>query len=656
MNEPKDKKISWNEFLKYFIKKDTYRHNLLLEPKKFIDYCGKRGVVIKNAELEFFEKEGMLYPVARHNVPVEDKRKEGLNCQSFWEGDKNNLLKLMEDGYLFHPSEKPFIPWENFKGKRLERGTEKVITYYSSFQIHSLRKIRDYSYVRLFLPFADVSADNCKVKDVEKKKIFSFKMKKEFDWQERKKCLRDSCIYLDDLLRFFLISNIEDEDSEWQVMKKSFKLDEEELSRLGLDVLSICNWYIIFSKEAKCLLGGFLSDWAYLFTNVARDKKAKLKGTMRLGVDYLQWAIGLKRVLEEHVKRRIFEVDEAASLSKERVKEIDPCDRGSKKLPQKRKYRNKNFYDEQYDEKKGKDFLYDRNKRLLYLVNTFKLDYQPRVMLLVEGYTEEKVLPKLFEWYSDESFDDMGIEIINFKGVSKMLSTSKTAEKLGKLLIDIQKEIGKGKEKGFRIIPDSQNERLHRVIGDLKKVKIVISNWTSFLSYNLEKWQIIPFFLSDNEGEIKSFLEAKKPIKFDEVNYNVPKMMRFLWGFDNNNLPWKEKGFEFANFNNKEISAALEGILGKKFEVADIQKVRARGHGIKKIDDGMKGKKVAIGEALVKNLIKVPKKNKDDARLERPIFKAIDKVVVLAKKNNLPVSRKQELDNKQIIKKWLTEE
>lgn len=646
-----NKKINWNVFLKYFIENDRFRQNPLLKTNDFIDYCKKRGTKTNDQELELLEKEGFLYPVARLNVPIiEEERikflKDGkeywrparfglqegeteiekyvvreYSSQAFSKEYKENLLTLMASNELFHPSEKPFIPWSNFKGEVLEYSSEKVITFYSSFQIHSLRVVHALS--------------------------------------EHKSLVRTRISDHDNLLRFLLtvqsvyiphmksgsrriqLSNME--DGEWQELKRNFRLDAE-LSLLGLDVLFICHWYIDISRQAEGLLGGFSSDWAHLFRSIAWDKKDKLEGKMRLGIDYLQWAIMLKRILEEHLQRKVFEVDEACRLSPKNILEVDPCDRSLEKLPILRKFRADYFY----DEKQSKDYFYDRNKRLFYLVNDFDLDYQPKVMLFVEGMTEETTLPILFEWYFGISPEDMGIEIINFRGVSQMLSTSQNAAKLRSLLIDLQREEKKG------ILSKGNQARLNKVIKELMDIDIVISNWTSFLSYNLEKWQIIPFFLSDDEGNIRHFLEAEKPIKFEGVNYDVPKRLRFLWGIDNSNTPFEGKDFEFANFTNEEISSAIEKTLGRKVEVSDIQELRSRGEGINKIE-GVEGNKVAIGKELIQNLIKAYKETQEDSLLKRPLFGVISKVAELSGLNHLPTSRKQELLNKDVIRKWLSE-
>ncbi|MCK5140189.1 MAG: hypothetical protein KAQ85_10140, partial [Thermodesulfovibrionia bacterium] len=629
MNGRKEKKICWDEFLKYFIEEDKFCQNPLLKTKDFIKFCGTRGVKVREDDLEFFEKEELLYPAARLNVPIEEVqrtrfKKEGKKYwrptwgglqegeelveeysiklyayQDFSKGCKKNLLELLAKGDLFYPSERPFQEWKSFKGERLENGIVKVVSFYSSFQVYALEKIKTQSFVKFSFAGAKLSLAKAEVQRNDERKSFvscqiglgyEVKSKKELsltdeqydnylnfrvewlkrsiDWETQKKDLLKRYHYFDDFLMFLLmvqsayiphmksssrkiqLSNIE--DKEWQNLKRRFDL-HKELSLLGIGVDVVCGWYIFLCKEAEHLLGGFSYDWPQLYKNISWDKKDKLECSVRLGIDYLQWAVMLKRVLEEHLRRRIFDVDEAKRLHPKEILDIDPCDKDLKKMPTRRQYRNGEFY----DEKEGKDYYYDRYKRLFYLANSFDIDYQPRVMLFVEGKTEEKVLPSLFDWYSGISPEDMGVEIVSFEGVDQLLSTSDSAKKLRNLLINLQQE------KKQSILSKNKNTQLNQIIKDLKEIDIVISNWTSFISYNLEKWQIIPFFLSDDEGNIKHFLEAEKPVRFEGVNYNVPKRWRFLWGVDNGNAPFKGKNFELANFTDEEIATTLTNVLNK---------------------------------------------------------------------------------------------
>jgi len=194
---------------------------------------------------------------------------------------------------------------------------------------------------------------------------------------------------------------------------------------------------------------------------------------------------------------------------------------------------------------------------------------------------------------------------------------------LRKLLNNIQKEARQN------VISDKNRSKLYKLIKKLKKVDIVISNWTSFLSYNLEKWQIIPFFLSDNEGNIKHFLEAETPISFIGENYNVPQEWHFLWGIDNQNTPFTGDNFELANFSNHEITTAINEILKSGIEDEEVQKLRDTKKGINALGPEVKYNKIDINEKLVNNMFNNYEKDQDDSSLKRPIFKVIKKITDL---------------------------
>lgn len=56
-------------------------------------------------------------------------------------------------------------------------------------------------------------------------------------------------------------------------------------------------------------------------------------------------------------------------------------------------------------------------KKLYYLANSLTLDYHPRVIIFVEGDTEEIMIPKFFELYG-YNFRDLGFEIVNIGGIA----------------------------------------------------------------------------------------------------------------------------------------------------------------------------------------------------------------------------------------------
>ncbi|MBU4467299.1 MAG: hypothetical protein KKC39_00950 [Candidatus Omnitrophica bacterium] len=296
----KEDKFNWSNFLKYFITEDKFLQNPLLDTDDFIKFCAERGVKTREEELEFFEKEGLLYPVARINVPIEEDerlrfRKNGKEFwrpagfalqegeelvekyvvkryvyQNFREGYKENLLKLLEKGDLFHPSEKAFQKWESFKSERLENGNEEVQSFYSSFQIYALEQIKIYSHLKFPFRSYKISLNEAQLQEdsISEAGVIPFKVnmdcdfnprrgrnltddeynkcletridffKNDINWEVQKRYLSERSKDLDDLLRFFLLVqsvyipymksgsrtiqllNIEDKD--WQELKSRF--------------------------------------------------------------------------------------------------------------------------------------------------------------------------------------------------------------------------------------------------------------------------------------------------------------------------------------------------------------------------------------------------------------------------------------------------
>jgi len=721
-------------FLSKFIREEKYLQNHPLEANEFENNCKERGIITDEKELEFFEKEKLLFPILRIDLPIikkDEKQIDGFKTNvyssyGFGVDYKKLLSNWLEEGNLYDPSIKPFKCWKNYKD---DIGRKKTVSFYSSYQIYWLSMLkRAFSFninfigddikVSSFLPSIYDFENNAtfsiiemkkfyeKLKEISEKQIF----KEYFNFRGKKEKLEKEYKTFNLFLKFLItIQNIyypyarsgsktiriSGDQSKWFKMKKDFNLDDE-LKYLSLKIEDVARWYWILSNASQKMLGASGSDWAQLWKNISWDKKEKLKGNNRLGIDYLQWAVMLKRVIEEYLAREIPDIDEITNFGPEdvltikinswncqqhslrsirngRLIDIDLEDEKVLNLIFKKivksvvnkteieeefsKFKKMGFYIDWCDkticfnEKKLniKNYYHDKYKRLFYLSNSFRLDYQPRVIVFVEGKTEEKILPKIFKWYYGEMPDSLGIEFIDFKGVDQLLSTSKNAEKLRKLLVDIQKE---AKQK---VISSEKRKILNKLTKDLKKVKIVISNWTSLLSYNLEKWQIIPFFLSDNEGNVKHFLEAEAPIRFKGKNYNIPQEWRFLWGVDNHSIPFIGDNFELANFSDHEIAAILNGILEENIKEKEVQKLRESKKGINVLDSRIKKNKVRINEKLFDNIFDNYEKDHDDALFKRPIFNVIKKIINLTVRNYPPSDRRVELENKNYIEKFLNQ-
>lgn len=696
------------DFLRKFIEEERYLQNPPLKTKDFVDFCKKRGIETKESELEFFEKEGLLYPIIRIDRPIveeewiEFKKDDGTFCrparQRLLEGEeeirkykekyyssygfdkyhKNFFLDWLEKGYLFDPSTKLFKEWSSLKDEELNYDSEKIVSFYSSFQIYWLEilkknytvqlnfagneiKVSSNSYCGLFNrgSFSINSIDdfNDKYKEMTKDKTFN----NLFNFKSKKKCLTTQYKNFERILEFLLSieyiyapygrsssKTININDEKWHEKREKFN-PKKELKELGFKIQEIANLYWNFSKKVNEILGVKRDDWIQLWKSLAWNEKNELSGNIRLGIEYLQWALMIKRFIENYCGREILDIDEISNISPNDILKYNPPEMDQYGILL-RASRNKRYFDPE----KNKNYFYDKYKRLFYLANDFNIDYQPRIMVFVEGETEERIFPKLFEWYYDYP-ENHGIEIVNFKGVDKLLSTSKNVQKLRNIIKSI--EIAEKKA----LISKNQKNNLNKLIKELKKTDIIISNWTSFIRYNLEKWQIIPFFVADDEGNVKHFLEVEEPITFEGKNYNVPTEWKYLWGITNDNEPYKGNNFEFANFSDEEITLAVNQVLNDEIDINKIKNVRESGEGIKKIDDRLNRKKNRRGsknkrkivKVLFDNLFKKYEETGDKSLLERPIFKLIEKIAELGRFNHPPVNRDIELINKKYIKDLL---
>ncbi|XOB46631.1 MAG: TOPRIM nucleotidyl transferase/hydrolase domain-containing protein [Candidatus Nealsonbacteria bacterium] len=623
--------------------------------------------------------------------PLLDKERFYKYCRKRF---RNIGLRKEEFDWLldFYKKEGLLLPIDRVRGK----------DHYSTFQIHNIYLLENYR-SRCLIPRSEIKHKG----KVIKPQVLTWKRILKKANQEIKKELKEFNQFLKLLISIQEVYypyaksgsktiQITGDIEEWQKKKKALNL-KRELKHLNLKIDDVVKWYKVFSDTAQELLGIKNGDWMQLWKAVYWRRKDTLGGVVRLGVDYLQWAVMLKRFLEDCLQKEVLDLDEMSNCTPKDVLKIKPnrwqgvyslrhfrnwgymdLKPGLSKKLQKilnkiqgvKGKRDKRQVEKEFSEfnqmgfyidwkDKGiffdkdrltiKNYYYDKYKRLFYLSNDFGLDYQPRITVFVEGETEKVIFPKVFKWMYGSLPENYGIEFIAFKGVDQLLSTSKNAEKLRRLINKLDKE-----EKQAHLSKTKRRE-LNQLIRDLKNTKIVVSNWSAFLGYNLGKWQIIPFFVSDDEGNIRHFLEAEEPIPFEGKNYDVPPEWRFLWGVDNKNKPFKGNNFELANFSNREIASVCTEILGRKIDEKQIQELRKEEKGIKEIDRQVSdpGVKIEIAKSLFEKLFEDYQANNDKKILERPIFVVINKIMKLANLNHMPVDRISELRNKEIILKKL---
>ncbi|HKU18746.1 MAG TPA: TOPRIM nucleotidyl transferase/hydrolase domain-containing protein [Candidatus Saccharimonadales bacterium] len=390
----------------------------------------------------------------------------------------------------------------------------------------------------------------------------------------------------------------------WHRRKAELDL-QKEMAKQGLAAGDLAEWYKRFANMAGSILGAE-SDWLQIWRNVSWSKKEKLSGDIRKGVEYLQWALMIKRILEENLQREIFDIDEIHNLT---PKDIITLDTKSTSKPHllARDWRNKRYSDN------NKNYYEDRYKRLLYLSNDFGLNYQPKVMVFVEGPTEEKILPKMFMDLFGVRHEQMGIEFVTLGGITNFFGSL----------------VGRGANRK------------------------VISNFKSTISYNLDKWQTIPFFVGDNENDILSQLITGECLHFNRKDYKLPDGWYALWGQDTE-FTSAGKDFELANYTNRELVLAITGLDGSiAVTESQIGVVRSAGQGVKQLPapygEQVDALKIDLAKKLYDNLKAEYLETKDDELLKRPVFKVVRRIYDIAALNHAPHDRTQELANRGVI-------
>jgi hypothetical protein len=659
-----------NSFLYGFIKGEMYLQNPPMEADKFIKHCEKLGVKTSKNELEFFEKEKLLFPIFRIERTIQesewikiniegkgeswkqacdglkDGEKEIERCKekyypsyNFTEGDKDLLLSYFEEGHLFDSAQKEFQDWTYFLGEELEDCGQKIVSYYSTFQIFWLEKIKEINEIRFSHNSTCFNVGDCNLSAENGRIFLSAKLnlnieisdkeeihlsegeiyrlldhqegyingfKNKFNWENKKKKILNEYEDFNKILKFLLSVQsiyypyaksgresivVAGDLKKWLELKRN--IDFESMFKISdSKIEDVAKWYRKFSKESKKLLGIEEDDWIQLWKSIDLSKKDKLEGFIRLGLEYLQWALMLKKIIGDYSGEKIWDVDEIDDFSDNGILQFD-LSKMNQLGPSRRERREEKYSDE------NRNYYYDRYKRLFYLANDFGLDYQPRVMVFLEGKTEEIFLPKIFNMMYRNSPENFGQKI------------------------------------SIKDIKDTNG----------KYIKGFINNFNHLISYNLEKWQMIPFFIGDAENNILSLLNNEISIAYNGNQYPFPGEWQYLWGITNNNNPFFGKDFEMANFSDEEIAVAINIVLNKDILPTEIKKNREIGNGIKQLDKEVDKQKILINTKLAENLFNQYEKGKNKWISERPIFKVINIIRKLASLNNPPVNRKNELKN-----------
>ena len=613
------------QFLKYYIENQLYLQNPPMDIEEFVKFCKKRGINISIGELELYEKEGFFYPVFRTKNEYYNNRYHKYIFDIYGKTDLNNALK---NGRIYIPSKDIFENFENYT----ERGKGyKISSYYSTFQIHNLKYIKEnFNYLKKNYKYLKENF-NLNLEDKLTDILMSIQIYSPYGRTNK---------------RFI---NIKYDNKLWYNQLKTFKL--EELFEINdFNINNLANSYVNLCRELSSYLGN--DDMIQIFKHINWEKKNKFEGSIRLGIEYLQWVLMLKVCIEDYLDRDIFDIDECDLYDGEYILENVPA---NEKCRTTRGMRNKNYLNPL-----NKNYEFDLNKhKLFYLSNKLDLDYHPRVLIIVEGKTEEIIMPKLFD-FCGYKLENCMVDIINIEGISKLMSSK----------INLKNE-------------------------NKKYSNVFINNYFQLINYFLETFQTIPFFIGDNENGILDKL--KEGITFDSEklffyrnNWKITEYKKSLELFYskffekinqefeiettnqikedlidyfdetkniNNSFPeewihiWKHD-FEMDNYSTKELLIAINEVCETEISMKDITELynpHDDQKGISSINDEIKDKKLLINEKLFENLKKDYLENDNQEIAEKPIFNVIDDILDIAFTNYPPTNTRIKYINKNII-------
>lgn len=485
-----------NMNVKELILQEAFYQKFPLEVDKFIDYSKKRGLNVNRRSLEYLEKEGLFRPIMRVDG-------SGVS-------NTTDLKELYENNHVIDPSQNGFVPWR---------------TYYHPYQIYSLNSVlesRSRALTRFNItPQNDELVVNIRKpeKNMDKRpEIMRKKSKKDEKFVELLLFIQNKYLPLVKQPGYINITGDlpNNLDERWYDLQKKI-IPKEIVSALGLKAKDI--------DDYRGSIGGYglsidpLNDWYDLIKYIRYDKRQKLKGKALLAQDFYIISDMLALLLEDLTGEKQLETGSISDTMQGRGKV--------------RVY--------------GKELNYADRDILIGLLREYGINPRPRLVLIVEGYTEEIVFPIIANAMGIP-LERYGIQIINIRGVDKDLR---------EFIIDYA-------------TPDVYHfDNKYYIHPERTKVFLNFDN-----EGNKRSW--IKKFIKNPDEEIEKMMKDVVSIiknKGGDISANIEVIFLkhtvkyHIWGKEDANFPdddelprehrIKGKSFEYANFSDEELSREL---------------------------------------------------------------------------------------------------
>jgi len=414
--------------LNYLIGNDCFRICSPLTARDFVSFCRKRNISTSEWILEQLERKGIFYPLARISKPKMKikieytpdrkgyRRLGELEKGEEWHGEveeeysgfsfeKEFALSWMEDGLLWDPSTKPYQSWESFRD---ENGDDKIVSYYSIFQVYALYNLT--RFLEIGLDISWLLNDNkerllnliSRQFDRAQESILKFKEQEVSGAETALICQIISNRYYpktqsDRRSIHFYQSMDYSRDWNWETFARKWK-PKQSLTEIGIDEKQLKEIHSDIALYAKDV--DPLEYWYDLVSFISLDKKKYLKDKALLARELYSMECMIRLFYQDITGAKLLSPGEDHGFPKE------------------------NRY--------GKGVPDDYLQYLEFLTTEYHINPRPRLILVVEGESEYTQIPRIAEERWGDSFSRLGIQIWPLKGIGNF-EGKKKLDKYGAL-------------------------------------------------------------------------------------------------------------------------------------------------------------------------------------------------------------------------------
>ena len=398
----------------------------LISESSFRSYLRERAIDIGFDDLEYFEEQGFLYPIVRvirpkflckkitkiengvaqeYLLPLEkDESYYGEVVKKYEAiGNITNTLKnYHKSGLTIFPSKSNFKPWKDYK----DDYEETALAYYHPYQVLLVKNIVPNISMKFSSKF--LLENNF---DPEKFQQYFESIKKHFknqfnslqDAQKTQRLIHLLLLIQDRYLpnirgRFIgdFGTNMDEFMGKWFDWKEHFNC-QTVLKSTGYSIDELKNLRTSLAAQAR--FSDPVSDWFMLVRHIHYSKKERLKGKALLAQDYYELVDMLGRFLFELTGEKQLDADDLLDGRQGRWK--------------------KHLYGQEVD--------YKSRDVLRKILNTYGINPQDKLLLILEGPTENEAVPSIIGAMGYD-FDGLGIRIMPLGGVGE--ATPERCEKL----------------------------------------------------------------------------------------------------------------------------------------------------------------------------------------------------------------------------------